>query len=130
MSADKQSAPPCSGQAVNVGTSHRLPDPWPNTVAGVPIYLSHAVERGRIIIGFDPNGTSGRRVIFEGRGLGRGIAYTAPGVERGYVVSMHNPLRYDLVDATTGRVVRVLADECVEVETRYRHPTIKETFGA
>lgn len=95
---------------------------------GLPIYRTHHVERGTFLVAQDMSVRNGQ-CIFEGVGLGRGIAYTDHiTVERGYLVGPAGP-KVTLVDAVNGRVVHVNADDCVPVEERYAVSTIAEALG-
>lgn len=98
----------------------------PDALGAMPIYGTYGVERGRVIVAADPAAMRGASmVLFEGRGLRRGIAYETPDVERGYLTgAMGAGCR--LIDATTGRIVHVHADECREIEARYRWRSVRD----
>lgn len=81
---------------------------------GIPIYRSYDIPRGKWMSTVDPAGGR-RRLLFEGRGLCRGVPYTVDGlVIRGYLTGPMRE-RCNLIDAVTGRVVQVRSDDAVEV---------------
>lgn len=97
---------------------------------GTPIYATRNIERGTFYVGQDlsrrsPNG----QCIFEGIGLMRGVAYRAPGLERGYVIGQVGIRQWQMLDAVTGQLVTVSDEDAVEVEERYRWVPLHERLA-
>jgi hypothetical protein len=95
---------------------------------GIRVFQSYLLERGQYIVGLDPAAVGMSSVVFEGLGLLRGVAHRAPGVERGYLVSQAGS-SCDLLDAATGKIVRVRAEDAVEIEERYRSKKLADIAG-
>jgi hypothetical protein len=87
------------------------------TPFGIPFRTSRHMPRGSaVLIGTRLDGEPDVRLILFGSGLLRGVPYSVPlVVERGYVLREHADGTATLVDAVTGRLVRVIAAEAVEV---------------
>lgn len=75
---------------------------------GMSVTESYSVDRGKALILSTPP-----MVIF-GIALDRGVAYQAPGVERGYLLGSPGR-RCELLDATTGKLVEVDSADAIEV---------------
>lgn len=99
------------------------------SLLAVPVLSSYHIERGTFMVGMDFGVGGPGRCIFEGLGLLRGVAYTAPDVQRGYLVSQHGPTCHFL-DAATGKIVEARSDEAVEVEERYRSGRLSDLIPA
>lgn len=99
---------------------------------GMPIHDTYAIERGRCIVASDPAG-SGVEVVMQGRGLLRGVAYRAKiaarseCVERGYLIGPAGPT-CRLIDATTGAIRTVHADDCTAIEERYEWRPFQDEY--
>lgn len=85
------------------------------TYEGMQVIESYTIPRRQAIILSNPP-----MVIF-GIGLERGVPYTVTGSERCYLLhTIDNARSYDVLDAVTGRILRVRPEQLIEM-TRCEH---------
>lgn len=99
-----------------------------------PFYDSYFLERGQVLVAMDPARSGAGQSFFQGRGLLRGVAYMVEDpthrsewVGRGYLLSTTGE-QCTLLDAVTGKIRTAHADDCVEVEERYRWRPIQDVL--
>lgn len=91
---------------------------------GVPVYHSHHLERGKVIIGMDVARGMGSvgQMVCVGIGLGRGIPYRSPNTKRGYLVGPAADI-VKLLDVTDGKIRWAFSSKCEALDG---YPSIPE----